>query len=249
MGGIFEVGRVAGVEPVAVRRAYPLCNSLSGSTAIYPGDVVVGTRNTTLMDNPAEGTGVRRLLAADKTANYLQGGVAVGVLGIAADGYTTSSTGLTNGNPTFSTLPQAVQFQAVNEAAVSLADPQYGRSMANVIGARQGVRFMGRVNINTTTYASGLRLTSQLNGTRAGLILTANGNETIYSIDTAAAAADQILQIVEAYTGDPNYNRTVTGTDTAANNALADALRGPLVIFEFLSTYCQIDNGAVYTSN
>jgi hypothetical protein len=141
-----------------------------------------------------------------------------------------------------------VTFQAPNEAAVSLADPQYGRSMANIVVARQGVRFMGRVNINLTTFASGLRLTSQLNGTKAGLILTANGNKTIYSIDTAANAADQILQIIEPYTGDPKYNVLVTGSDTAANNVVADATRGPLVIFEFLATYCQTENGAAYTS-
>lgn len=238
MSGISFAYRLPGNNPVPLKREYRLGPSLSGSASLYPGSFTVLDSGDVYKTSTGSLATLRKLLAADKTAEYEVSTVDAGILGLVTDGYTTDSAGVVNGSPL---LPSGgVILNVPNEAAASKVDPYTGHSMANVIVATPDTVFRGRININTTDWTGGTALGHQLDGRRFGLIITASGNDLIYSIDLTPASAEfEILEVLGPDEGDPLYNKAVTGTDTAANNVVADATEGPHVFFRLLEGFCQ----------
>lgn len=253
MPGIQFVGRL-GVDTAPLKMERLLSNSIAAGSAtnpaLYSGDAVVLTTVAALTGtSPNNGPVLRRLSVADRTANYLQGGALCGVYGVIFDNIITNATGQVTGSPFGGSPPGNAILNAPNEAYANSFDPVTGRSRANLFVADPSMLFMARIHVNTTDFASGLVLGHQYDGVRVGINFTANGNQGIFTLRPAAAAADQICIIHWPNEQDINYGKTVLGTDTFANNALADARSGPTVIFSFREEYCQRLNGNMYTTN
>lgn len=252
MPGLTYVGRLGGdTSPMKLERL--LSNSIAAGSAtnpaLYSGDIVVMTTVAALTGtSPNNGPVLRRLSVADRTANYLQTNPA-GVYGVLFDNIITNASGQITGSPFSGAPPGNAILNMPNEAYSASVDPVTGRNRANVFVADPTMLFMARIHVNTTDFASGLVLGHQYDGVRVGLNMTANGNQGIFTLRPAAAAADQICIVHWPNEQDPLYGKTVLGTDTFANNALADARSGPTVIFSFREEYCQRLNGVNYTTN
>jgi hypothetical protein len=252
MGGIQFVVRTGGFQDPR-REEKLLSNSIAAASATNPalfsGDFVVLTTVAALTGAaPNNGPVLRRLSVADRTANYLQTNPA-GIFAVIFDNIITNATGQVTGSPWSGSPPGNAILNMPNEAASASFDPVTGRSRANVFVVDPTMLFMARIHVNTTDFAAGLTLGHQYDGLRCGINMTANGNQGIFTLRPAAAAADQILIIHRPNEQDPNYGKTVLGTDTFANNALADARSGPTVIFSVREEYCQVLNGVMYTTN
>lgn len=248
MPGFQYYRSTGGRLPTPFKRDYLLGKSLTGSTALFNGDLVALTSNATYSGlSPTTGV-VRRLLAADRTANYQQTSNA-GVLGVVYDNITTDANGVVNGNPLSGGTATGVIYGAPNEAATMPIDPSTGRSRVSVILADPGDIFIARININTTDFASGLTLAHQYDNTLMGIQYTTNGNQTIYSLSVNASAAPNIVLVLGPVETDPLYNVTVTGTGSFAGNTVNDASVGPKVYCQFLTSYCQALTGIIYSTN
>lgn len=260
MGGIAYVGRKGGGFQDALRAEKLLSNSIAAASATNPalfsGDLVCLTTVAALTGAaPNNGAVVRRVSVADKAAFYAQGGIRVGAWAVCFDNIVTNATGQVTGSSWTGSPPGNAILNMPNEAASASYDPVTGRSRLNGFVLDPSMLFMARIFVNTTDFAAGLVLGHQYDGVKAGFQLTANGNQGIFTIDTTAANTDvigtnqSIIVIERPNEQDPNYGRTVLGTDTKANNALADARSGPTVIFSFDEAYCQALNGRLYTTN
>lgn len=256
MSGIQYVGRTGNFQDPRKEEKL-LSNSIAAASATNPalfwGDFVVLTTVAALTGTaPNNGPVLRRLSVADRTANYLQT-AAAGIYGVIFDNIITNSSGQITGSPWSGSPPGNAILNMPNEAGSASFDPVTGRSRANVFVVDPTMLFMARINVNTTDFASGLVLGHQYDGTRCGICFTANtgvnSNQAVFTLRPAAAAADQILIIHRPNEQDPNYGKTVLGTDTFANNAIADARSGPTVIFSVREEYCQVLNGVMYTTN
>lgn len=251
MSGIRFAGRAFGPATPS-KWSGLLANSLAATgtpnTALFPGDIVARTTVSALTSGGVPV--VRRLLVADRTASYLESAVAVGVLGIVGDALTTNASGQVNGAPPLAGGAGGPIFSVPSEAASIPPDPATLRSRISVILALPDVYFVGRINVNTTDFASGLTLGHQYDGLLAGLCFTTdtNNNDTIFTLRPAAATALAIIEIIRPNEQDPRYNTLILGTDTFSNNALADSRSGPEVIFRFLTAYSQQRNGVVYST-
>ena len=260
MPGISYVGRRNGLT-VPIRSERLLSNSIAAASAtnpaLYSGDIVVLTNIAALTgaspNNPAV---IRRLSRADGAAFYADAGpIRTGVLGVTFDNVITNATGQVIGSPHQGAPPGNAILNMPNEAGAIPVDPVTGRSRLNVFIADPTMVFMARINVNTTTFAAGLTLGHQFDNVRAGIAISANGNQGIFTIDTAATNTDVIatnkcpLIILGPNESDPNYGKLVLGTDTLANLAIADARSGPTVLFSFAEEYCQALNGRPYPTN
>lgn len=239
MSGISFAYRLPGISPVPIVREYRIAKSLSGSGAIYPGDLVVSDIGDAYKTTTGSLSVIHRLLAANVSGELEEdtGNTDAGVLGLVREGYTTDSSGKVNGNPFGGGSQPIMQVPAPGALAV---DPYTGHTLVPVILATPDTVFRARVNINTTDWTAASALGHQYDGTRKGLFVTASGNDLIYSIDLGPASAEfQCLEIIGPDEGDPLYNKALTGTDTASNNVVADATKGPFVFFRFLQGFCQ----------
>jgi hypothetical protein len=249
MSGISFAYRLPGNNPVPIIREYRVAKSLSGSGAIYRGDLLVLDSGDSYKTTTGSLNVARRLLAADKTGEYEKDtdNTDAGVLGLAIEGYTTNSSGVINGNPWGGGSQPIMQVPAPGALAV---DPYTGHSLIPVILATPDTVFRARLNINTTDWTAASALGHQYDSTRKGLIITANGNDLVYSIDLTPASAEfQILEIIGPDEGDPLYNKALTGTAADSSNDIADATKGPFVFFRFLEGFCQSLNNNDYDTD
>ncbi len=127
----------------------------------------------------------RKLLAADVTASYLQGGVIGGLLGFLAASYYSTS----GGAPT--SQPAAGSASAAGQPVLQI--PQYGAGIPvdenisygkmKVWVADDSAEFWGKLGGGGTTTA-----TAALVGTRAGIDISGSGSTAIFTVDTSESS-------------------------------------------------------------
>lgn len=195
-----------------------------GGGTIYQGDLVVLTTKSTLTTNATPV--VRTLLAADKTAHYLQGGVAAGILGMGLSDMVTNSSGVANAsiNPG-GVSAGGVIYPLPSDSAGWGLDTNTGRSFYGVALASGENLFYGYLD------SSSANATPALDSTLAGFILTGTA-PTTFTVDTNAATADQCIIIVRCVETDPNYGKA-----------------SGLVVFRFVGSFNQYATGINYSSN
>jgi hypothetical protein len=194
------------------------------SQTIQQGDAVALTTNATysLSSVPA----LRKVLAADKTAHYLQGVPVAGIAGVAAYGIVTDANGRPSGTPA---LP-ATNFGGVIYDFPGMAsgipnDTNTGQALMQYYAAHPQNVFFAALS------AASAAATHALDDTLAGLLLTTVGGVTTYALDTTAAAADKCVIILRPRESDPLYGAV-----------------GGSMFFQFVQSFDQTLNGVQYTS-
>jgi hypothetical protein len=224
-------------------------NSATGvvppNAPIQAGDIICQTSNATLCAGTAPAPNAarvaRKLLAADKTANYLQT-TAAGIWGIAMDSVSTNSLG----NVVAGVGNGGFVFKTPNQSVLVSTDQITGRPKLPVMPFKPGGLFTGRLDLNLTdfplaNYPTGYRVTNQFNGLLAGIIITTNAaGVTTYSIQPAASSggsivgatsAQQIVRIQRADETDVDYFNKV--------QVAGAGVLGCRLIFEVLPNYQQ----------
>jgi len=242
MPGCRWVGKIDGSQQAVpgILKAL-LANSLTGTgtppaASVLAGDIVVRTTKSTITSG---GTAVvRMLLAADKTAHYLQGTPVAGLLGVAGDSVSTNASGVSVAPPAIGGIATGAGIPyPYSGPGMWGNDPLTGRSYLGVLPFTPDNVFGMRLDtttaaILTTTYQS-------LVGTLGGIIMSTTSGVTTYTLDWAAAAADSCLMILGPNTSDPLYGQAV------AQNAAV----GPEFFFIVLPSFEQTRTGVNYSSN
>lgn len=241
MPGIQFAGSEAGFTGVPNVNKYLLANSLTGTgtppaAAVYTGDIVALTQASALTSGG--NTVVRQLLAADKTAHYLQGSPVAGLLGVCMNDVQSNASGIATAPPYIG--PGVTSGAPINyplsESAMWGADRATNRNYMKVALFEPGNVFLGRLNM----VAGAITLQHQYDGLLAGIIMTTTSGVTQYTIDSATASgADACVRIIGPNEQDPLYNTLV---------ASGSSVQGPSVFFEVLSSFCQFLTNVVYTS-
>lgn len=231
-------GNYVGVPNVG---KYLLANSLSGTgtppaAAVYAGDLVALTTKSTL--TASSQVVVRQLLAADKTAHYLEGSPVAGILGVCMNDVSSSAAGIALSPPVIApgiTAGAAISYP-LSESAMWGQDRATNRNYMKVALFVPGNVFIGRLDMT----AGAITLGHQFDGKLAGLILTTTSGVTAYTIDSATASgADACCRIIGPVEQDPLYNTAVSA---------GVAVQGPSVYFEMLASFSQYLTGVSYST-
>lgn len=240
MPGIQFSGSEANFRGVPDVNKYLLANSLAGTgtppaAAVYAGDIVALTQASALTSGA--NTVVRMLLAADKTAHYLQGSPVAGLLGVCMDDVASSAAGIAIAPPVIApgvTSGAPISYPLSNSGMWG-ADRATNRNYMKVALFVPGNTFLGRLDMT----AGAITLKHQYDGLLAGIIMTTTSGVTTYTIDSATASgADACIRIIGPNEQDPLYNTTV---------AISSAT-GPSVFFEVLPSFSQYLTNVVYSS-
>lgn len=173
----------AGTPPAAYARGGDLCVFTTAS-ALTASSIVV----------------MRMLLAADKTAHYLQGTPVAGIAGVFEYDAGTDSNGIVNSNvsPAGVATGANITYNFPSMAQGVPQDPATNRSRVQYYSATGNV-FCG--NLKTGSTASWA-----LKDKLGGFVLSTTAGVTTYTLDDGAAAADSCIVFVSPDESDPNYN-------------------------------------------
>lgn len=197
------------------------------AAALQAGDLVVRTTKSTLTSGgyPV----IRMLLAADKTADYKEGGTTAGILGIIAYGVSGNGSGQATGGPSPAPLAAAGADLTPNFSSIAQGDPQdsiTNRSWLRIIYANEQNIF--RI-ATTTMLASPLAI-----GTQVALTLSTASGVTTYTVNQTTIGAGNLAVA------------TVVGVDTTD---LLYGQAGGHVFIKFLPAFCQINTALNYSTN
>lgn len=185
------------------------------SAVTNPFDPVVLTTAAaqTTSSNPV----ARKLLAADVTASYLEGGAKAGIYGFAGQEHYSNSSGVASTQAVPSSISAAGQpiLPLPNYGAGIDADPTIGYSRLKIYLATPENVFKGKLG-----GGGDLTATNAHKNTKAGIDISGSGSTAIYTVDTSESVKpliiigfDEVDPTWVYFTVDPLYCQSRTGVN------------------------------------
>lgn len=199
MPGFKFAYRESGQPPL--RRAFPLAKSMNGTgtppaATLKAGDLVAYTTVAALTTSSS--TVMRMQLAADKTANYEEGGVRVGTYGICDAEQATNSSGVAIGESQNGGIIYSTPMASMNPLHAGS-----GHSQMTFIEATPDTVFEAQL----LSAAASLVAFQALKGTLAGVDISVSSGVSTYTVDSAESGEDLNLIIVNVDEKDLTFKR------------------------------------------
>jgi hypothetical protein len=227
MPGFSFAYRESGASPL--RKTFPLAKSMTGTgtppaATLKNGDVVAYTTVSALTTSSAKV--MRMVLAADKTANYEEGGVRCGIFGIlgASDTGTNSSARAVSAQSNGGAISRTPSMSSMNPLDSN------GHAQETFIAATPDTVFKAQLTAAAASAAAYLALKGGL----AGLTITTTSGVSVYTVDSTITGEGALFIIKDV---DPNDSTFKTVFVKVITTGLTPT-----------GTYCQNDNGVPYST-